>query len=190
MHAAGGPRTPPQPMSDRTRRRIERIDSYAAQHPLDARKRGLIPFLRTVTPLFATLALVTAIHVFVPAYRTGHGQGTRGTFIAQRLVCGNSGYCEWHGVFVPSGDPARRSSVAYVGDTADYHVGSQIPTLHLGATDSVYPANGRTGWVTPLVAIVVSVLILLAWTWFVPVVSLLRRRRSRRDNWLVPTVGA
>jgi hypothetical protein len=82
--------------------------------------------------------------------KAAHGQGTRGTWVAEQRVCGKGG-CFWRGdFFLPSGAETRQA-VTYLGSLTSVHRGLRVPALDAGADGEVYPVSGSHRWIQDII---------------------------------------
>jgi hypothetical protein len=120
---------------------------------------------------------VLAALYLAPALRAANGEGTHGTWVAQRCVAAR-GSCTWSGEFLRADGTVVLAHARYTGDLTGVHPGWRTPALDSGASDEVYPAHGSTRWehdVIGLAASFAAVVALLARAYAV------RRRRRRGD---------
>jgi hypothetical protein len=87
-----------------------------------------------------------------PAIRAAHGQGIRGTWVAQQCGSGN-GHCTWYGKFVLPDGTVALPSVSYGGHLTAVHAGLAVPALDSGAGNEVYPPSGSTQWVHDVIGL-------------------------------------
>lgn len=124
--------------------------------------------LKVAWALMALASLMTALGVgsqIGPDLRAAHGQGTRGTWVAEQYVC-DKAYCSWQGdFFLPNGTEARRD-IQLTGGPPAYR-GLRIPALISGGAD-VYPAHGSRQWIQDTIVTVVGgvAFIVLGGGWF------------------------
>jgi hypothetical protein len=134
-------------------------------------------------------ALGVALSVFVlfsagshlgPALRAAHGDGTRGTWIAEQCTGGKSGECAWYGEFVLPNGTVALPYVKYAGTVTPGYTGQTLPALDSGATDEVYPVGGTDRWILDVLGVVAGglALPLLIGRWLF---VLYRRVRSRHQ---------
>jgi hypothetical protein len=121
-----------------------------------ASRRGLETkhIIITVAGTLAAMAVVGAMVGLVPAIHAASGQGTRGTFIVQPLLClhkctrtaGSFRYAD--GEIVPD--------LVYAGALPlDAHPGMTLPAIRPGGSEFVYPPHGSLSWISDLAIMVV-----------------------------------
>ena len=111
-----------------------------------------------------------------PGLQAAHGQGIRGSWIAQDQKGGR-----WYGEFVSSSGTVTLSHVYYASTLPAVEPGSSVPALDSGASDEVYPLTGSGKWIHDVIGVVAGGLALLAFLargFFVA----RRRRRARRTD--------
>jgi hypothetical protein len=112
-------------------------------------------------PLIAIAVVVMAIVALPNAIRAASGEGTKGSFSAERQECLPRGGCAYYGTW--TADPPEAAVVQNVlmdEWPTELPLGSTVPAVYLGQTDPavVYPADGSIAWVHIVLTIAGAVL--------------------------------
>lgn len=118
---------------------------------------------RVVVGVLAVLILAMAVTALPYALRAARGDGTHGSFTAERQECSKRS-CSYYGTW--RADPPGEVVLADVLINewpADLPLGESVDALYLGETDPavVYPADGSLAWLYVLVLAGVAVLLLV-----------------------------
>lgn len=130
-------------------------------------------------PLFAAYFLAFSAWDIGPAWSAKLGNGTPGTFTAERCEHGKSG-CFWKGRFVSDTGRILRTDVGLASGGKVTHVGQQVGALDTGDRVDVFPVGGGWDWLLTTLFFVASLAALSIWTLIVPIRALRRRRHASR----------
>jgi hypothetical protein len=129
-----------------------------------------------LVPLFAVFVLTLSVQDIGPAWSAKFGNGTHGTFTADRCDRGKSG-CFWKGTFVSDTGRTLRTDVGLASGDNVTHVGQQVEALDTGDRVNVYPAGGGWDWLYTMIFFVLSLTTLCIWT-LIASIRVLRRLRA------------
>lgn len=111
-----------------------------------------------------------------PAVRAARGDGHRGTIVLTEKDCDRRG-CDWSGDFTSDdGSVVFRGAAMQDGVPTGAKVGDELPALHTGARDGVYPVTGSDEWIYIALIFALGIVVVLGWIVMFPVMALLSRR--------------
>jgi hypothetical protein len=135
--------------------------------------------------IFGFIGLViTAIGctLLPPAISAAEGHGIRGVFVAEKYVSGSGRESSgtWIGSFRASNHQLVLLHVDYNEPPSSLRAGSELPALYPGGSE-VFAPHGSSAWLHDLVVTLVGVSLFGWWVWYMPLRSLRRRRRLRKQ---------
>jgi hypothetical protein len=128
---------------------------------------------RYLTPFIAGLLIATTASDLGPSWRAHQGRGTPGMVTVTHKDCGRS--CSYSGDFVSDDGTIRRADVGLATGFSDVAVGVRLRAIDEGSAYNVYPPGGGEDWILTSLLFAAAIVVLLAWTYRVPV-QILRRR--------------
>ncbi|HEX6872268.1 MAG TPA: hypothetical protein VF163_14315 [Micromonosporaceae bacterium] len=135
-------------------------------------------FLWIGLPVIAVAGLVFGSVDVMPAWQAKAGNGTAGTFTADREECGRRS-CSFYGTWAASDGSATRTDVILYDEPDSLRVGGQVAALDAGARNGVFATAG--GYTYLLVTGLTLGGAIAAVAWVVVVLRALRRRKAEPE---------
>ncbi|MFC0007874.1 LapA family protein [Micromonospora siamensis] len=132
-------------------------------------------FFWLLGPLVIVFCLGGGILGVGPAWRAQFGEGTTGTFTADRTECRKG--CLIYGDFVSADGGVSRSDVLLLDGPERMDPGATEPAKYTGGESSVYSTSGGASWLWVLGMALVGAVVAVGWLAFG--ISWLRARRRR-----------